>query len=220
MKQMLSEFQPVEGVEHVYSAQKGALRCVAILLTDGALCLYSPVAGLGDTALSSLAAVGRVKMLLAPNHYHNRAVGQFSKAFPDAKLVCTETARPRLEKVTGLSFQSPDCLDGELPGNVVVRMPDGLKTGELWFRVQIGRGLAWIVTDAFRGPAGSVGEVADELQMMGTFPGFGVKHAETYKHWIAEEVECAPPDLIIPCHGSMIRAANLAVQVRHLVEQL
>ena len=59
----LSTFAPIAGVDGASSATKGGLRCTAIVLRSGALCLYSPVAGLTTHAKASLDALGPVAVL-------------------------------------------------------------------------------------------------------------------------------------------------------------
>ena len=102
----LSAFRPIRGLENVFVAERANLRCSAIRLSDGGLCLFSPVNGLGDEALASLSKVGEVRALLAPNHYHNNGLAQYHRQFPGARLCSSETARPRLQMVTGLRFET------------------------------------------------------------------------------------------------------------------
>ena len=104
MSKALSAFTPIPHQSHIWSSQKGSLRCTALKLSDESLCLYSPVLGLNDEAYDSLAALGKVSFLLAPNHYHNKGLAEYAEAFPDAKLICSEHAKPRLEKQTRMTF--------------------------------------------------------------------------------------------------------------------
>lgn len=60
-------------------------RMAVVRLEDDALLLYSPVSL--DAALrADLAALGRVRYILAPNKIHNRTLGDYSAAYPDAEL--------------------------------------------------------------------------------------------------------------------------------------
>ncbi|MEO1160378.1 MAG: hypothetical protein AAFW74_07950, partial [Pseudomonadota bacterium] len=100
----LGAFVPLREIDGVYIARKAGLRCSALVLTGGDVCLFSPVQGLGAEAISSLAEIGPVTHLLAPNHYHNKGLAEYLSAFPDACLCAPEAAMPRLKKVTGLAF--------------------------------------------------------------------------------------------------------------------
>lgn len=218
MSKSLSSFTAVEGIEGVFTAQSGTLRCSAIRLKSGGLCLYSPVAGLGDEARKSLADLGDVTVLLAPNHYHNKGIAEYVQAFPAARLCCSGAAMARLEKITGLELASLEDLEADMQPGMEVLSPEGLKTGEVWIRVRSADHLAWILTDALSGPKGPIGSYADEVQMLGTFPKYGVGDQDTYCRWLNETIAAEPPTLIIPCHGSMVRSPNLAQDMTKLVK--
>jgi len=188
MSKELSSFEPLESVENVWGATKSTLRCTAIQLKDGSICLYSPVLGLSDDALASLRKLGKVKYLLAPNHYHHKGLAQYQQAFPNAKLVCSHRARPRLEQQTGLVFGKYDAFEKELTPNVRLLEPEGLKTGEVWMDVAGDQGRAWIVTDAFKGAGKSKQTITDVLELLGTFPKFGIDNITIYLDWLTEHV--------------------------------
>jgi len=118
MSKQLSTFKSLEGISNLYIAHKASLRCTAVLLADNSLCLFSPVYGLGEVALNSLKQIGPVKFLLAPNHYHNKGLKEYVNAFPDATLCCSDAARPRLEKVSGLKLESLDVLSGRFKPHI------------------------------------------------------------------------------------------------------
>ena len=132
MGQPLFEFTALDDVDGLYAAASGDLRCTAIRLRTGGLCLFSPVQGLGERALATLAELGPVEILLAPNHYHNKGLKEYAKAFPRSLVCAPDSAVPRLEKVTGLRFEGLRKLSSRLPGNMKLVAPDGLKTGEVW----------------------------------------------------------------------------------------
>ena len=110
----IQPFSPVDGLEDTYIGRLGKLNCFAFRLKDGSLCLYSPVAGLETAAGQSLAELGEVSMILAPNHYHNKGLAGHAAAFPNASLICSKGAEPRLKKITGLAFDPLDTLKAQL----------------------------------------------------------------------------------------------------------
>ncbi|EBA18462.1 hypothetical protein RSK20926_12104 [Roseobacter sp. SK209-2-6] len=213
MSKALSAFSQVPDQSEIWSAQKGSLRCTALRLSDGSLCLYSPVLGLGDVTKDSLADIGEVSVLLAPNHYHHKGLREYAEAFPEAKLVCSERAQPRLEKQTGLSFDSLELLEPLLPEGCRIAEPKGLKTGEVWLIVKARLEQVWIVCDSFKGPSGKMGSVGVSVEMLGTFPNYGVKDMDVYTAWVQAETTTGAPSMIIPCHGSMVRSQDLATDV-------
>ena len=217
MSKLLSEFEPISVKSEIWSAQKGNLRSTALRLRDGSLCLYSPVLGLGGRAKSSLSKLGEVSHLLAPNHYHNKGLREYSEAFPEAKLICSDRARPRLAKQTGLSFKSLQTVEPLLPESHKLAEPDGLKTGETWLMVDNTSELIWIVCDSFKGPDGTVGHVGENVGMLGTFPSYAIKDAQAYTTWINAKIDVATPSMIVPCHGAIVQSENLAVDILSLL---
>ena len=220
MSKQLSAFKPVDGLTGVYSAQKGTLRCTAIELSGGTICLYSPVLGLKQPARASLDALGEVSHLLAPNHYHHKGLNEHADAFPGARLCCSPAARPRLEQQTGLHFDGLEDIAAELPAGLSVLAPQGLKTGETWLQVEQGKERAWIVTDAFRGPDGPPGFMSSQVDLLGPFPKFGIADRSGYHAWLAAQIADAAPTMIIPCHGSIIVGLNIASNALKLVSDL
>lgn len=220
MAKTLSSFEPTPDQQGVWSATKGALRCTALRLTDGTLCLYSPVQGLTEAALHSLSALGDVSVLLAPNHYHNKGLTEYVDAFPQAQLVCSDAARLRLIKQTGLAFDGLQTLASRLPAQCTLTEPAGLKTGEVWLTTKQNSSPLWIVCDSFKGPAGKTGHISDTVEILGTFPNFGVKDGASYAASVTQQLKTAAPHMIIPCHGSLIAGATLAPQIEAILDDL
>lgn len=218
MNKSLSKFVPISEKLGLWSAQKGALRCTVLRLRDGSLCLYSPVLGLDDATLTSLAAHGDVAFLLAPNHYHNKGLAVYAEAFPDAVLVCSEKAQPRLEKQTGLSFAGLHSLATLLPIGSDLVEPEGLKTGEVWLTYATAEGAVWVVCDAFKGASGRTGTASPDIELLGTFPTYGIQDKGIYSTFVKAKLNELPPTVIVPCHGSVVRSENLAASVISLLE--
>lgn len=218
MSKTLSTFSPVGNSGICWSAENGSLRCTAVRLRTGGLCLYSPVPGLLGEASDSLNALGPVEFLLAPNHYHHKGINEYAEQFPEARLVCSDRARPRLEKQTGQTFSSITDLACDLADSSRVLEPEGLKTGEVWIEIDTGSERLWVVTDAFRGPKSPVGIVTDRVELLGTFPKFGIGNRDQYREWVSSQVAQAPPTMIIPCHGSITASPSIGAEALALIE--
>lgn len=206
----IQPFSPVTSLDGVYTARAGKLNCTAFRLRDGGLCLYSPVAGLETSERHSLTELGDVSAVLAPNHYHNKGLEGHAVAFPSASLICSKSAEPRLKKITGLAFDLLDTLKPQLAENQKILEPEGLKTGEVWVQVETGSEIAWIVADAFSAKLHPPGDYAKSPSMLGTFPRYGVKDAPVFKDWVNEQVLAVRPTMLLSCHGSPVRAADLS----------
>ena len=216
MAARLSKFEPIAGIKGISSATKGELRCNAIQLKSGALCLFSPVAGLNSEAKQSLDALGSVEYLLAPNHYHNKGLAEYAEAYPKAQMVAPEASHPRLTKQTGLSFESLDAVADSLPKSMTLVYPEGLKTGEVWVLIKSRAQVGVLMVDTFCGAKNSAGAECDQAQMLGTFPKFGVQDKTLYTKWLADFLTGTTPTLLVPCHGAITRSKNLGQQLKRL----
>lgn len=205
----------VEGFERLKTVRRGNLRCVSIDLKSGGTCLYSPV----EKCSGAFVDETPVQFLLAPNHYHNKAIGEFSAAFADAELVCSEFAKPRLEKIASKEFSGLFVLADQLPDGATLVEPEGLKTGEVWLCVRSGDRLAWIVTDAFCGFEASGGDQAT-VGFLKTFPKYGVQDPVVFAAWVRKRLEVETPDLILPSHGEPVRGAALKQDILDLLNSL
>ncbi len=207
----LTGFLPVQALNGVYVARAGGLRCTALILKDNSLCLFSPVAGLNEAAINSLAELGRVTYLLAPNHFHNKALSEYQAAFPRAKLCASHTAKPRLEKVTGLKFQSLKPIANRLPKQLTLVEPAGLKNGEIWVRASTKETRAWLLVDAFAGiKMTAKSDTSAQVSYLKTFPKYGVGNRDEYVGWLAQQLTADKPSLIIPCHGAIMQGKALS----------
>lgn len=201
----LTEFTAIPEMEGFYSATKGGLRCTAVRLQSGALCLFSPVAGLGGTAIDSLRKIGEVAFLLAPNQYHNKGLAEYAQTFRTARLIAPAVCHARLQKVTGLAFDDISALIPELPPDTRLVSPEGLKTGEVWMIARTG----WLVVDAFAGP-----EKGDNpAKLLKTFPRYGVGDATVYTTWARDFIAKTACDMLVPCHGALVRSPDLSAVI-------
>lgn len=211
-------FQKVHDFATIYTASNGTLRCFAFVLKDGGICLFSPVAGLGDAARESLAELGPLKVLLAPNHYHNKGLAEYVEAFPDAMLCAPEAAIPRLKKITGLPLAAADRLAPLLADDMEILEPVGLKTGEVWMRIGNGTLTGWLVVDAFSGPKPDAsGLPTAKPQMLKTFPNFGVSDKVAYTNWVKARIRADQPQCLGPCHGAIVQAPDLPEKLQALI---
>jgi hypothetical protein len=98
-------------------------RSVSLRLNDGSSLVVSPVAKTIDDA--SFDEVGAPSFVLAPNHFHHVGVREVLARWPDAAVVATSTAAPRLAK-QGVVTGRPDALSERLPDGARLLEPPGL----------------------------------------------------------------------------------------------
>lgn len=209
MSKSFSNFNTCLDSNDVFTAQSGKLSCIAVRLSNGGFCLYSPVPGLPDEAYTKLQQTGDVFCLLAPNHYHNRGLAENVRRFPNANLYCSSAAYSRLSKVTKLVFENIKKLSKHLPSHIRMLEPEGLKTGEVWFEIEDTEDLVWVVTDAFSSDTKQGKETTNKPSMLSTFPKYGIADHVAYKTWVKERLKKRPPTILIPCHGQPVRCRSL-----------
>ncbi|MDF3819678.1 hypothetical protein P3G55_07195 [Leptospira sp. 96542] len=217
MSKFLSEFVALDGFDGIYIASRDQLRCTAIRLSTGGVCLFSPVEGLGDEALASLTDLGKVEILIAPNHYHNKGLKEYAKAFPKALICASESAGIRLKNVTGLQFKDIDKLRSRLLSNMKLLQPAGLKTGEVWISIRGIKSHSWLVVDSFCGSIENSKTKIAKPDILKTFPKFGVADRVVYLEWLKRQIEKDSPTTIIPCHGGVINSQKLTSTIWRLV---
>lgn len=215
----ISPFKPLGDMPDVYVAHKAALRTTAIVLESGGLCLFSPALGWNDEAVASLDAIGSVTHLVAPNHYHNLGLADAVHTFPEAKLCCSASAAPRLERVTGLRFI--DLSEVAFPNDWRVEEPPGLKSGEIWLVRKTQNLTTWIVADCFSGPRDVGGETwCQQPELLSTFPKYGLGDKITYLRWLKTRIADDDPKLLIPCHGAIVAGNRLSGSLVALADSL
>ncbi|MBG6144117.1 hypothetical protein IWQ48_002761 [Labrenzia sp. EL_13] len=207
--------ESVKGIDSLWTIRRGNLRATVARLSDGGVCLYSPV----ESTSTALGHKEPVRFLFAPNHYHNKAIPEHVEAFGNADLVCSDAARPRLEKVTGSQFGSLSALLEVLPQTVTLVEPEGLKTGEVWLVVRRGNEVVWVVTDAFCGIR-QKGEDTAQIGFLKTFPKYGLKDKERFSNWVRNRLGEDVPSVVVPCHGEIVRGPEIRSGIMALLDGL
>ncbi len=202
-------------------AENDSLRCMALPLKGGDLCLFNPVNGLSGLTLAKLGESGTVKYLLSPNHYHNKALRSYCDQFEGAIPCASTKAGQRLRKITGLKVARLAGLTRKLHASMDVIHPVGLKTGEIWLRIRTRSDVAWLVGDAYCGPASKKGgSFTATPQLLATFPKFGIGDRRQYVNWVKAQVEEDQPSTVVPCHGGIIRSQQLPQKLIRLLSGL
>ncbi len=220
MAKQLSAFREPDGFAGIYVAECSHLRCTAFRLKDGRLCLFNPVAGLGEKALESLAELGEVAFILAPNHYHNKGLAEYARVFSSAVVCASEKAAPRLEKVTGVAVDGLAALAALLPAGAGFLEPAGLKTGEIWLRWGPDGARGWLVVDAFCGPqVKPADQESDAPEILKPFPTYGTGDKPAYAAWARAQIDEDKPEILVPCHGAVLRANDLPAKLEKLLSE-
>ena len=202
------------------------MRMLAIRLKDQSLLVYSPAPDPKPECFEQLDALGDVKYLVEPNHYHNLALKSYKERYPNAQLLAAPQALPRLAKVTKLEIKNLEGISSLLPAHLEFVEPEGMKAGEIWIVARLKSGTAWILCDAFfnmsKVPRNLFGFI---LRLGGTAPGLrqsrvfrmiGLKDKVQYAKWLRARIEADKPVLLIPSHGDILYANDLAERLMKL----
>ncbi|SEB60962.1 hypothetical protein SAMN05216452_2421 [Nitratireductor aquibiodomus] len=206
---MAGNISKLARLEDIHIIRAGKLNCFALRLQTGGLCLYSPIAGQERVQREALEQLGGVSVLLAPNHYHNKGLAGHAEAFRNATVACSASAKPRLEKVTGLTYEPLQKLETALQKGHTLLEPQGLKTGEVWVEIQNNSDTIWIVADAFMSESRSSDGFGDTPARSGSFPRYGVDDAKLFANWVEQRLAIASPTILLPCHGGPVKSPHL-----------
>jgi len=216
----MTHYARIDGLNNVYCVHKGNLTSVTITLKDKSLCVVSPIAGLPKSAYEPLEAIGKVQHVLAPNHYHNKGIAGFTKAFPNVNTYASDAAADRLYKQTKTHFESLQKLAKLFAKGTSLLEPEGLKTGEIWLRFKTSALTAWLVVDAFSGP--KLNKSATEgtkPELLKTFPNYGIADRKVYCAWAEKQANKDTPTLLLPCHGSIVRSPTMTKSILTLLKK-
>lgn len=192
-----------------------SLNMLAAELPDGGLLLYSPT-WLGPGTFEAVDALGEVRVLVAPNHFHYLSLARFRERYPRARAVASHGALPRLEK-RGLTDLEPLSEAARfLPPGAHFVVPDALRSGEAWLSLPGEDGPTWLVCDAWfhvtRPLTGFAGAVLRALRtgpglcVGGTFRLLAVGDRRAYVASARAALDQEKPAILVPSHGDPIRA--------------
>lgn len=227
----LAHWRPIERLDGAWELRRThgllPLRAVAVRLSEGTLCVYSPVPKVGQVALQELGALG-TPTLLAPNRYHTLGLKEHAGAFPDAPIVASTQAAPRVRKKTGLRIRELDALKQELPAHITLLQCPAARSGEVWLSIRGARHRVWVVADAFlnferlsSGPAGLL------LKALRMGPGLSIgstwtwllKNRSAYRDWLLTKIGEERPTVLVPSHGRIVVDDALPTRLEQLVRE-
>jgi hypothetical protein len=188
-----------------------------VRLRSGGLLIHSPTR-LGDGVMDQIAALGPVEVLFAPNHFHHLGLPRYRQQFPDAKVVASAGARPRLEKKGHAGIVDLAEVEPLLPEGARFLRCEGLKNGEVFLSLDAGGTRTWIVCDAFfhetrptRGARSLLFRalgVAPGLKIGRTFQWVGLADTKAYRAWLDQALERERPKRILVSHGTPIEIGD------------
>lgn len=187
-----------------------------VLEVDGELVVYSPT-HTGPDVFERLDALGRVRTLVAPNHYHHLSLAAFRERYPDALAVASARAIPRLRAQGHAGLSEIEA--ATLPAGVRAHVAEGTRTGETFLSFDDATGITLCVCDAwFHVPELRGGLEADVLRLTQTGPGLKVgrtfKYAalgdrRAYAAWAQRTVRELAPTRVLFSHGAPLEGPDV-----------
>lgn len=177
-------------------------------MDDGTLWVHSAIA-CDDVTMAEIEALGRPSVIVVPNGYHRLDCGVWKARYPDARVVCPEASRARVEQAVKV-----DSLDTDVPG-AVVHTPRGVKDVEHVYEIDAGAGQALVVCDALFNVPHQPGFGGFITRMIGSSGAFGMtrigrfallKDARAYRGWLEEMAEHPALAMVAVSHGDAILA--------------
>jgi hypothetical protein len=126
--------------------------------TDGKLVVHNAIA-LDDPQMKELDEFGEVAVIVVPNGFHRLDAGIFAKRYPNAKVVCPEGAKKKVEQVVKVHTAYDDKSIGD--DDVRFEHLEGTNRGEGVMLVRSADGETVVLNDAI-----------NNLPKMGGFFGF------------------------------------------------
>ena len=182
----------------------------------------------GEGTFERLEAIGRPTVLFAPNHFHHLSLPRFRQKWPDAPVIASTGARPRLQKQGHQNLAPLEAAATLLPAGVSFVEPPGLKNGEAWLTVDGEGGRTWIVCDAFfnqvRPVRGFMGiglrwaKIIPGLSIGQPFRWFGIRDEPVYRAWLLDRLRAERPRRLIVSHGEPLIGDEVADRMIAVVE--
>jgi hypothetical protein len=92
-------------------------RAIVIRLDDGSLFVLSPIQLTSDTR-ADVDRLGSVRYLVSPNHLHHLYLGEWSQAYPDAKVYASPRLASKRKDLTFYKTLSTDTPESEWVGQI------------------------------------------------------------------------------------------------------
>jgi hypothetical protein len=204
------------------------LNMYVVKLDDGSTLLYGPLR-LPAATLDAVEAMGKPSILLAPNHFHNLGIQQWSERFPNITLVAGQSALPRLATKGHIAKPLSE-VRSRVGASVEMIECEGVRNGESWLCVKSSNESTLVVCDAFFNLTGpfkfptslimSLTRTGPGLQFGKTFRWLAINDVARYKAWaLAYLRDHASITRVVFSHGEPLEGAHVTQRLSQLLEE-
>ncbi|MCK6546660.1 hypothetical protein L6R52_12490 [Myxococcota bacterium] len=218
-------------IEYSFGKQ-GTANCFIARMADGKLLVVSPAVRMTDATFTSVAELGEVGAVVAPNGFHHLGVAEWRAKFPRARFYAAPESvkRIRSKNASAGEFEplsqltpivGPDIGLGEVPNT---------KCGETWVWVKTSTGHVWFVSDMLANipslPSNPIAALIFKLTK--SAPGyrvfslaltFMVKDKKATLRAVADEMRRHPPSTVVPAHGAPLSDPDIAARTQSLLAE-
>ncbi len=204
--------------EHVFERVEpsGWSLAMHVLRVGEDLVVHSPTRTSEDV-FERLDALGRVRVIVAPNHFHHMGLPTFRARYPEARVVASERAIPRL---LAQGHEGLEPIERTLlPAGLSFHVASGVRTGETFLSYEVGAVRTLLVCDAFfhvtrelRGPMGlalRATQTGPGLKTGRTFKYLAIADRDAYVRWVGETLRTIRPGRVRFSHGAPIEGPRL-----------
>lgn len=201
-----------------------------VKLPGGGVLVHSPT-WLGPGTFERVEEVGRPVAILAPNYFHHLSVPRYRERYPEAAVLATKTAMPRLAKQGHKGLGDVAERADLLPVGSKILPCEGSKTGEVWLSLpgKEGEGPTLVVCDGFfnvqRPTVGAMGLVlrltqsSPGLQLGKTIRWLAMADRPGFVAWAGKTLTEVAPRRVVMSHGDAFEDTDLASRLSGLVRE-
>ena len=231
---VVTSWQPIApevGLWQVQSLLPNGLpvRTVSLKLADKTLLVIGPSPTLTPRNHAELRKMGKVSYILAPTKNRHQGLQAFGSKWAGARFVAQPAAIEHLTAKTGLAFESTNQgLRKVLPDFAQLLGTQGLRTGEIWLRVQTRRGPTWVVGDSIVNLTSLPGGIRGVwLRVTGHSPGLSfasnlkLKQLDdigVFRSFVLQRLREDRPRVLVPSVGDVLHTSDLPQRIRALVD--
>ena len=174
-----------------------------------------------------LDALGRVSVLIAPNHFHHLALPAFRARYPQARVLAASGAIPRLRAKGHAGLEPIE--DATLPPGLRACVAEGTRTGETFLVCDDGIERSLLVCDAFfhvntpvRGLVGAflhATQTTPGLKMGRTFKYMALADAAAYRRWATETLRGVSPQRVLFSHGEPLVGTDVVPRLLAAIDE-
>ena len=204
------------------------INCFAFSIRDGGLMVVSPAMNPTTALFDELDALGEVRAIVSPGAFHHLGMPAWKERYPSVPLHATSSGISHIAKQhkgIDLGLQGIEALGPLLPENIHLAETPGAKHPDLvaFIEGQDGK-WTWFTNEILGNSPSLPGNflVRTVFKLTKSAPGLRVitpalwligGKKPSVKAFLTDQLASRPPSRLIPCHGDVLAADDLAARI-------